>query len=90
MNSDFGLRTSDNKEAEKIHRGRTEKTKEFTYKFMISVDGSPEVPLHSLTEEELTAVKKAMREKLSRGMSEYYSIHPEEYSIIKDFESLKG
>ncbi|MBR2410163.1 MAG: hypothetical protein IKB08_00400 [Clostridia bacterium] len=49
---------------------------------MISVDGAPEVPLHSLTEEELTAVKKSMREKLSRGMSEYYSIHPEEYSAL--------
>lgn len=65
-----------------LHRGKTEKTKEFTYKFMISVDGAPEVPLESLTKDELINVKRKMRENLSRGMSEYYSLHPEEYSAL--------
>lgn len=63
----------------RLHRGKTEKTKEFTYKFMISVDGAPEVPLESLTEEELSRAKDRMRENLERNMSEYYTLHPEEY-----------
>lgn len=67
-----------------LHRGKTDNTKEFTYKFMISVDGAPEVPLESLTDDELTAVKKDMREKLSRGMSDYYSYHPKEYMRIQE------
>ncbi len=63
----------------RLHRGKTEKTKEFTYKFMISCDGAPEVPLESLTEEQLEAARRQMRENLERNMSEYYTSHPEEY-----------
>lgn len=82
------MQNSENKEilldtdGVRLHRGKTEKTKEFTYKFFISVDGAPEVSLESLTADELTAVKKKMRENLERNMSEYYSLHPEEYLAV--------
>lgn len=66
----------------KLHSGKTEKTKEFTYKFMISCEDAPEVPLESLSEEQLTEARQRMRENLSRVMSEYYSLHPEEYSAL--------
>ncbi len=65
-----------------LHRGKTEKTKEFTYKFMISCDGEAEVPLESLTAEQLEAARKRMRENLERNMSEYYTYHPEEYKAL--------
>ena len=63
----------------RLHRGKTPKTKEFTYKFMISCDGAPEVPLESLTAEQLETARRQMRENLERNMSEYYTLHPEEY-----------
>ena len=66
----------------RLHRGTTEKTKEFTYKFMISVDGAPEVPLESLTAEQRAEAGRRMTENLSRVMSEYYSLHPEEYNAL--------
>ena len=65
-----------------LHRGKTPKTKEFTYKFMISCDGAPEVPLESLTAEQTETARQRMRENLERNMSEYYTYHPEEYSAL--------
>lgn len=88
MNSEFGVRNSENKEAlydtdgVRLHRGKTEKTKEFTYKFMISCDGAPEVPLESLTAEQRAEAGRRMTENLSRVMSEYYTLHPEEYGAL--------
>ncbi len=79
---------SDNKEilydtdGVQLHRGKTEKTKEFTYKFMISCDGAPEVPLESLTAEQTETARQRMRGNLERNMSEYYTYHPEEYSAL--------
>ena len=66
----------------RLHRGKTEKTKEFTYKFMISCDGAPEVPLESLTAEQTETARQRMRGNLERNMSEYYTYHPEEYSAL--------
>ena len=66
----------------RLHRGKTEKTKEFTYKFMISCDGAPEVPLESLTAEQRAEAGRRMTENLSRVMSEYYTLHPEEYGAL--------
>ncbi len=82
------MQNSENKEilldtdGVRLHRGKTEKTKEFTYKFMISCDGAPEVPLESLTEEQIEAARRRMRENLERNMSEYYTLHPEEYGAL--------
>ena len=82
------MQNSENKEilldtdGVRLHRGKTEKTKEFTYKFMISCDGAPEVPLESLTAEQLETARQRMRGNLERNMSEYYSMHPEEYSAL--------
>ena len=45
------------KDGVRLHRGKTEKTKEFTYKFMISCDGAPEVPLESLTAKQLETAR---------------------------------
>ena len=66
----------------KLHRGKTKKTKEFTYKFFISVDGAPEVPLESLNEEQLETVRDKMRRNLESVMSDYYTAHPEEYKAL--------
>lgn len=65
-----------------LHRGKTPKTKEFTYKFMISCDGAPEVPLESLNEEQLETVRDKMRRNLESVMSDYYTAHPEEYRLL--------
>ncbi len=65
-----------------LHRGNTPKTKEFTYKFMISCDGEAEVPLESLTSEQLETARQRMRGNLERNMSEYYTYHPEEYAAL--------
>ena len=79
---------SDNKEilydtdGVRLHRGMSAKTKEFTYKFFISVDGAPEVSLESLTAEQRAEAGRRMTENLSRVMSEYYTLHPEEYSAL--------
>ena len=58
------------------------KTNEFTYKFLISIDGAPEVPLESLTPEQMATARKRMSENLSRVMSEYYTLHPEELNFM--------
>lgn len=55
---------------------------EFKFQFMISIGGAPEVPLESLTEEQLTDARAAMTANLSRVMSDYYSLHPEEFLHI--------
>lgn len=65
-----------------LHRGKTPRTKEFTYKFMISCDGAPEVPLESLTAEQTETARQRMRGNLEQNMSEYYTYHPEEYSAL--------
>ena len=39
-------------------------------------------PLDELTPEELARCKKSMCERLSIVMSEYYSLHPEEYERL--------
>lgn len=66
----------------KLHRGKTAKTKEFTYKFFISVDGAPEVPLENLNGEQLQDVRDKMRRNLESVMSDYYTAHPEEYAAL--------
>lgn len=80
---------SDNKEilldtdGVRLHRGKTEKTKEFTYKFFISVDGASEVPLESLTAKQSETARQRMTGNLERVLSDYYSRNPEEYGRLK-------
>ena len=52
---------------------------EFTYKAMVSIDGAEPIPWESMTPEQEADVHRRMRERLSRTMSDYYSLHPEEY-----------
>ena len=52
---------------------------EFQYRCMVSIDGAVPIPWESMTPEQEADVHRRMRERLSRTMSDYYSLHPEEY-----------
>ena len=52
---------------------------EFTYRSMVSIDGAEPIPWESMTPQQEADVRRRMSERLSRSMSDYYSIHPEEY-----------
>lgn len=52
---------------------------EFQYRCMVSIDGAEPIPWESMTPEQESSVRHCMRERLSRTMSDYYSLHPEEY-----------
>lgn len=40
------------------------------------------IPVEEMTPEERARVNKSMNERLSRVMSEYYSLHPEEFDKL--------
>lgn len=52
---------------------------EFMYRSMISIDGAEPIPWKSMTPQQEADVRRRMSERLSRSMSDYYSIHLEEY-----------
>lgn len=52
---------------------------EFTYRSMISIDGAEPIPWESMTPRQEADVRRRMSERLSRSMSDYYSLYPEEY-----------
>ena len=53
--------------------------------FVIFPDGRT-VPVGELTGEEREAWRAKMRERLSRGLGEYYTQHPEDYTKLKGRE----
>ena len=55
------------------------KKSEFEYKAYISIDGAEPILWESMTPEQAADVRRRMSERLSRSMSDYYSLHPEEY-----------
>lgn len=55
------------------------KSKPFTYRAYISIDGAEPIPWESMTPQQEAYVRRRMSENLSRTMSEYFSLHPDEY-----------
>ena len=56
---------------------------EFKFQFMISRAGAPEVPLESLSAQERTEASEIMTANLSRVLSDYYSIHQDEFAVLE-------
>ena len=65
------------------------KSKPFTYRAYISIDGAEPIPLESMTPEQEAHVRSRMCENLSHTMSEYYSLHPDEYQAWLESEKKR-
>ena len=47
------------------------------------------IPVEEMTLEERVRVNKSMNERLSRVMSEYYSLHPEEFDRLQGLNKVE-
>ena len=56
---------------------------EFKFQFMISRGGAPEVPLESLSAQERAQAAETMTANLSRVLSDYYNLHPDEFAALE-------